>query len=41
MIRRSRKHPTSTAGDVFDVAWRVNRRNAALLREYFARNGLA
>jgi Domain of unknown function (DUF4112) len=29
------------AGDVFDVAWRANRRNVALLREYFARNGLA
>jgi Domain of unknown function (DUF4112) len=29
------------AGDVFDVAWRANRRNVALLREYFARSGLA
>jgi hypothetical protein len=25
------------AGDLFDVAWRANRRNVALLREYFER----
>jgi hypothetical protein len=28
------------AGDLFDVAWRANRRNVGLLREYFAREGL-
>lgn len=27
------------AGDVFDVMFRANRRNVALLREHFARNG--
>jgi Domain of unknown function (DUF4112) len=27
------------AGDAFDVFFRANRRNAALLREYFARTG--
>ena len=28
------------AGDLFDVAWRANRRNVRLLREHFAREGL-
>jgi hypothetical protein len=28
------------AGDVFDVAWRANRRNVRLLREHFEREGL-
>ena len=27
-------------GDMFDVGWRANRRNIALLREYFEREGL-
>jgi hypothetical protein len=27
------------AGDLFDVAWRANRRNVRLLREYFDREG--
>jgi Domain of unknown function (DUF4112) len=28
------------AGDLFDVAWRANRRNVALLRDYLEREGL-
>jgi hypothetical protein len=28
------------AGDLFDVAWRANRRNVRLLREHFEREGL-
>jgi hypothetical protein len=28
------------AGDLFDVAWRANRRNVRLVREYFEREGL-
>ena len=28
------------AGDLFDVGWRANRRNVALLREYFERRGM-
>lgn len=28
------------AGDLFDIAWRANRRNVRLLREYFEREGL-
>lgn len=28
------------AGDVFDVFWRANRRNARMLREHFEREGL-
>jgi hypothetical protein len=27
-------------GDAFDVMWRANRRNVALLRKHFERNGL-
>lgn len=29
------------AGDVFDVFWRANRRNARMLREHFEREGLS
>jgi hypothetical protein len=28
------------AGDLFDIAWRANRRNVRLLREHFEREGL-
>jgi hypothetical protein len=28
------------AGDLFDVAWRANRRNVRLVRAYFEREGL-
>jgi Domain of unknown function (DUF4112) len=28
------------AGDLFDIGWRANRRNVALLRDYFERHGL-
>jgi Domain of unknown function (DUF4112) len=28
------------AGDLFDIGWRANRRNVALLRDCFERRGL-